>query len=96
MKIKIHIFTFIEKFNIMNILITGAGGFIGSFMVEKSLNSGYNTWAGVRKTTSREFLCDERINFIDFNYANNEILTEQLKEVKNIVKWDIIDRKSVV
>ena len=40
----------------MKILITGAGGFIGGFIVEEALSRGYETWAGVRKTTSREHL----------------------------------------
>ena len=41
-----------------NVLITGAGGFIGSFIVERALEEEFNTWAGIRKTTSREFLTD--------------------------------------
>ena len=32
----------------MKILITGAGGFIGGFIVEEALSRGYETWAGVR------------------------------------------------
>ena len=39
-----------------SILITGAGGFIGGFLVEEALKRGYDTWAAVRSTTSREFL----------------------------------------
>ena len=62
----------------MNILITGAGGFIGSFMTEKSLASGFNTWAGVRKTTSREFLKDEKINFIDLPFSDYDKLKDAL------------------
>lgn len=30
------------------ILITGASGFIGGFLVKEALNRGYETWAGVR------------------------------------------------
>ena len=30
----------------MKILITGAGGFIGGFIVEEALSRGYETWAG--------------------------------------------------
>ena len=54
----------------MKILITGAGGFIGGFIVEEALSRGYETWAGVRKATSREHLSDPAIRFIDFNYGN--------------------------
>ena len=35
------------------ILITGASGFIGGFLVKEALNRGYETWAGVRSTSSR-------------------------------------------
>ena len=48
----------------MKILITGASGFIGSFIVEEALRRGFETWAAVRGSSSRQFLTDERINFI--------------------------------
>jgi nucleoside-diphosphate-sugar epimerase len=62
------------------ILITGASGFIGSFLVEKALEKGYETWAGIRRSSSREYLKDERIQFIDLNFADKDKLAEQLKE----------------
>ena len=31
----------------MKILITGASGFIGGFLVKEALRRGYETWAGV-------------------------------------------------
>ena len=75
----------------MKILITGAGGFIGGFIVEEALSRGYETWAGVRKTTSREHLSDPAIRFIDFNYGNKKILTDQLLSHKGEYgAWDYI------
>ena len=59
-----------ENNNNKKILITGAGGFIGSFMVEKDLDKGFKTWAGVRKTTSRDYLTNPQINFIDLPFNN--------------------------
>ena len=32
----------------MKILITGASGFIGSYLVEEALNAGMEVWAAVR------------------------------------------------
>ena len=78
----------------MKILITGAGGFIGGFIVEEALSRGYETWAGVRKTTSREHLSDPAIRFIDFNYGNKKILTDQLLSHKreygaSFIIWEL-------
>jgi len=61
------------------ILITGASGFIGSFLIEKALEKGFEAWAGIRKSSSREYLQDKNINFIDLNFGNKEELTKQLK-----------------
>ena len=64
----------------MKILITGASGFIGSFMVEEALRRGFETWAAVRKSSSREFLNDERIHLIELNLSSEEQLKEQLAD----------------
>lgn len=60
------------------ILITGASGFIGGFLVKEALARGYEVWAGVRSSSSREYLQDERIRFIDLKYTDPAALTEQL------------------
>ncbi len=62
------------------ILITGASGFIGSFLVEKALELGMETWAGIRASSSKEYLQDERIKFVDFNFANKEVLKKQISD----------------
>ena len=64
----------------MKILITGASGFIGSFIVEEALKRGFETWAAVRKSSSREWLQDERIHFIELNLSSKEQLVEQLRD----------------
>lgn len=61
------------------ILITGASGFIGSAIVAKALELGFETWAGVRSTSDLGLLQDKRIQFIDLNYANKEKLMKQLQ-----------------
>ena len=53
----------------MKILITGASGFIGGFLVEEALRRGYETWAGIRAGSSKAHLQDKRIHFIDLNMA---------------------------
>ncbi len=63
----------------MKILITGASGFIGSFIVEEALKKGFDTWAAVRKSSSKEYLKDERIKFIELNLSSKAQLIEQLR-----------------
>ena len=63
------------------ILITGASGFIGGFLVREALKRGYEVWAGVRPGSSREHLKDERIRFICLSYDDPVALTNQLREV---------------
>ena len=61
------------------ILITGASGFIGSFIVEEALRRGFETWAAVRATSSRRYLQDSRIRFLELDLQDEEKLTEQLR-----------------
>ena len=61
------------------ILITGATGFIGSFIVEEAIGNGFEVWAAVRKTSSRKYLQEPGINFIELDFGNEEKLKEQLK-----------------
>ena len=73
------------------ILITGASGFIGSSIVKKALEQGYETWAGIRSSSNRDMLQDERIKFIDLNYTNTSKLSSQLTSfVKENGKFDAI------
>lgn len=74
-----------------SILITGAGGFIGGFLVEEALKRGYDTWAAVRSTTNREFLQDKRIHFIELDYDDQDRLEETLRDhMGEWGRWDYI------
>lgn len=65
-------------FDMNKILITGASGFIGSFIVEEALRHDMEVWAAVRKSSSRQFLTDKRIHFIHLDLQHTERLKEQL------------------
>lgn len=74
-----------------NILITGASGFIGSAFVDDALARGFNVWAGVRETSSKRFLSDPGIFFIDIDYDNPDYLKNQLEKHFEICgKWDYV------
>ncbi len=62
-----------------NILVTGASGFIGSFIVEEALKRGMNVWAAVRRSSSRQWLADTRINFIELDFGSRETVAEALR-----------------
>ncbi|MDY6293616.1 MAG: NAD(P)-dependent oxidoreductase [Bacteroidales bacterium] len=73
------------------ILITGAGGFIGGYLVEEALKRGYETWAAVRKSTNRQFLTDERIKFLELDFSDDDALHLSLKDtIEKNGKWDFV------
>ncbi len=73
------------------ILITGAGGFIGGFIVQEAINRGYETWAAVRKSTNRKFLADERIHFIELDFTDADALRSTLQQhVAEHGKWHYV------
>lgn len=77
--------------NNKKVLITGASGFIGSTAVDKALELGYDTWAGIRRTSSRKYLSDSRIHFTFLDCLNKEALKNQLSELaEEYGKFDYI------
>ncbi|MBQ8673864.1 MAG: NAD(P)-dependent oxidoreductase [Bacteroides sp.] len=65
-----------------SVLITGASGFIGSFLVEEALRRNFGVWAGVRSSSSREYLRDRRIHFLELDFAHPDELRAQLSGYK--------------
>ena len=77
--------------SLKKILITGAGGFIGGFLVAEALKRGYETWAAVRSTTSREFLTDQRIHFLELDFSDDDKLATALQDhIGTHGKWDYV------
>lgn len=73
------------------LLVTGASGFIGSFVVEEALRRGFDVWAGVRGSSSRQWLQDERIHFVELMYGDVSLLRHQLQAFGAAEgKWDVI------
>ncbi len=73
------------------VLIVGAGGFIGGFIADEALKRGYDTWAGVRESTSRRFLKDERLHFVTLDYDDVDALSASLRAaLPEGERWDWI------
>lgn len=64
------------------LLITGASGFIGGFIVEKALEKGFEVFAVIRKTSSKKYLSDSRINFVELSLNDVESMTRELSLLK--------------
>lgn len=62
------------------ILVTGASGFVGSFLVEECLRRNLNVYAGMRSTSSKEFLQDPRIHFLEMDFSDKVGLKAQMEQ----------------
>lgn len=62
------------------ILIVGAGGFIGGFIAAEALRRGFDTYVGVRESTSRRWLTDPRLHFVVLNYDEPEVMMNTLRQ----------------
>lgn len=72
------------------VLVVGAGGFVGGFLVQQGLDTGCEVWAGVRASTSRKYLTDGRIRFVEFDFDKPETLDTALRQAMPEGKWDWI------
>lgn len=63
-----------------NILITGASGFIGSFLVKEAIKRGYCSFAGVRNESIRKYLIDPAIHFLELDFSDSHLLDASLSK----------------
>jgi len=74
-----------------SVLVTGASGFIGNFIIKEALKKGYEVWAGVRATSKLDGLQDKNIHLIELDFAHPGTLKLQLSDFKETnSKWDYI------
>lgn len=73
------------------VLVVGAGGFTGGFICDEGLARGYEVWAGVRVSTSREYLSDPRLKFAVLDFEKPDTLAVALKKaLPEGERWDWI------
>lgn len=73
------------------ILVVGAGGFAGGFIVDECLRRGAEVWAGVRESTSREWLTDPRLKFVVFDFDDYASLGKTMNDAMSETgRWDYI------
>lgn len=73
------------------VLVVGAGGFTGGYLVQEALSRGYETWAGVRESTSRRYLKEDAIKFLVLDFDKPETLASTLRAaLPEGEKWDYI------
>ena len=66
--------------DLKKVLVTGASGFIGSFICSKGLEKGYEVWAGMRSTSSSQYLKDDKLKFAQLDLGDYEKLRGQLRQ----------------
>ena len=72
-------------------LITGASGFIGSFLVREALSRGYEVWAGVRASSSLKGLPEDQIHLVDLKYDEPDLFVQQLAQhAREHGYWDYV------
>ncbi|MEI6899965.1 MAG: NAD(P)-dependent oxidoreductase [Bacteroidota bacterium] len=64
------------------VLITGASGFIGSFLAEEGINRNYKVFAAIRKSSSRQYLQDTSVNILEFDFSSEKNLIDSLNDCK--------------
>lgn len=69
-----------ETQNSYRVLITGASGFLGSFITEEALRRGMQVWVVVRRSSSMKYLQDERIHFVYSDLSSANQLAAAIKD----------------
>ena len=73
------------------VLITGANGFVGSFMVEEAIRRGYDVYAAMRAESSKANLEGLSPKFIDLPYADKNRMKKCLAGLRSVVgQFDLI------
>lgn len=65
-----------------NILITGATGFIGGFLVEEAISRGHKVFATVRSSSNTQYLDNQEVALVPFDFSDKEAIGKVLSDHK--------------
>jgi dihydroflavonol-4-reductase len=68
----------------MKAFITGATGFVGSHLVDRLLEKGYDVFCLVRKTSNLQWLKDKNIHLVEGDLFSNDVLAATIKDMDYI------------
>lgn len=68
--------------NNKRILITGASGFVGSFLVEEALKHDLEVWAGVRESSSLRYLSADKIRLIVLDLSSEQHIVDAFGDLQ--------------
>ncbi|WP_329904809.1 NAD(P)-dependent oxidoreductase [Porphyromonas pogonae] len=63
------------------ILITGASGFIGGYLVQEAVKKGYEVYAAIRKNSNTSRLKQKDIRLIEIDYTNPEAIARMCDQL---------------
>lgn len=73
------------------LLVIGAGGFVGGFIASTGLERGFDVTVGVRASTSRRYLSDPRLKFLELDYADVDGMRSAIAAaMPGDERWDYI------
>lgn len=77
------------------VLVVGAGGFAGGFICDECLRRGWEVWAGVRQSTSRQYLSDARLRFVILDFEDPATLPQTFRDAfvqggEGEARWDYV------
>ena len=65
------------------LLITGASGFIGGFLIREALKQQYQVYAGVRQSTPTDYFIKNQLPVVQLNYSDLASLKETFERLGN-------------
>lgn len=70
-----------EETERVRLLLTGATGFIGNYLLKEALQEGYDVWCAVRAETNRNTYKGLSVQLLEFDFSSTERMRQALNSV---------------